>query len=627
MRIQYWLIGGATLGALGACGDLPPEESLGNIGTSFAAFDGPDGTLGSEGSAPTGGEIGNETGFGCPPTTCAELGWACGYTVDPCGNVIDCAVEGRSCSGSDVCVGGIDGPTECVTGIDEATCDLCPAIPNCSNAPEPTRITGRVVSPGRDDADTGNQVGVPNAIVYILRDNVVEDIPSMSSGIPVDGTSCDRCEDQNLGPVLTGAVTDSAGNFVIEGNIPVGVEFLLIVQAGKFRRATRQTIVTESACTTTALATTLPDNPARLPRTMSDGLAVNLPRVAVSTGQIDAMECVFEKMGIDHNEFGNPGDDGLATPRIHLYRGGRTAPGAGARIDDGTPHDTMLYGDQLRMQNYDLVVSDCEGQTWDGRCDPGSPDCDELTEASYFPERDAYGSNVREYVNRGGRVFASHLSFSWLHENGAQAYDADDALATGLGHAAEWDPTLYGDTEGRGRISMDRANSASRIEEFAEWMIHENIVDSTSDTFTIREPRSTVVDIGGSSEQFVYREGGSARGGGRIQQFSFNTPYGAPDDEVCGRVAHSGFHVSASGDGTNLVPFVDSIFPDHCSGDLTDQEKVLLYMLFDLGACVGDDLVPPPCVPVTCEEAGARCGFTPDGCGDVLDCGACGSIG
>ena len=60
----------------------------------------------------------------------------------------------------------------------------------------------------------------------------------------------------------------------------------------------------------------------------------------------------------------------------------------------------------------------------------------------------------------------------------------------------------------------------------------------------------------------------------------------------------------------------------HCTGDLTDQEKVLLYMLFDLGACIGVE-PPPKCVPATCESLGASCGFTPDGCGQLLDCGPC----
>ncbi len=72
-------------------------------------------------------------------------------------------------------------------------------------------------------------------------------------------------------------------------------------------------------------------------------------------------------------------------------------------------------------------------------------------------------------------------------------------------------------------------------------------------------------------------------------------------------------------DGT----FLDVIFPDHCAGSLSDQEKVLLYMLFDLGACVGEPPPPPECKPTTCVELKAQCGFAPDGCGGVLDCGPC----
>ena len=104
--------------------------------------------------------------------------------------------------------------------------------------------------------------------------------------------------------------------------------------------------------------------------------------------------------------------------------------------------------------------------------------------------------------------------------------------------------------------------------------------------------------------------------GDTVQQFAVTTPSGAPDDQVCGRVAYSGFHVTV-GDTTN------AIFPTVCTGNLTKQEKVLLYMLFDLATCVGDTPPPPECTPTTCEALEVKCGFTGDGCGKVLDCGPC----
>ena len=551
----------------------------------------------------------------CGTLTCSEIGWACGYLTDECGELIDCADEGLACASGEVCIGGIDGPTECVAA-GGGSCELCSFIPNCDEEPQPTRLSGRVVTPGRSDEDRGNQVGVPNALVYILQTND-EALPEIPVGVPSGGTSCDRCEDQEaqLGPVLFGAVTDATGAFTIEQYVPVGREFTLVVKAGKFRRAVRYTLPEEAACQTTQLPSALPDNPVRLPRDMSDGDFVNIPRIAISTGQIDAMECVFEKMGLAHAEFGNPGVDGDTTPRVHLYRGGSSNSPAGAYVDEETPHDASLYGELERLQNYDMVVADCEGPSWDGNSS----------------QRGQWGAHVREYVNRGGRMFASHLSFSWLNGNGEQPYDPEEPLETGLGLAAEWSGSINSSSDrGTGIVALDREHSSPRVADFAAWLESEGVVAPPDHSFNIIEPRSQVQSLGEHSEEFIHCEDSNGSGdctgsAARTQQFSFNTPYGAPAEAACGRVAYSGFHVAASesGGGGLSGPFGSAVFPSHCSGDLTDQEKVLLYMLFDLGACVGDPPPPPECNPSSCEELGAQCGHAPDGCGGILDCGAC----
>lgn len=598
-----------TLSSIG-CSQNPelasrPLPSAGNTGSGAGGSQtGGGGGVAAIGGASTGGSsAGQAISFGgqpaCQSKTCMELGWACGSVVDEeCGTVINCADEGLSCGALEACIGGLDRPTECTTGF--GPCQVCSAIPDCSAAPNRTQLTGRVVTPGRNDADTANQVGVPNAVVYILRNTDLNELPPIPSGIPTGGTSCDRCEDQNLGPVLLGTVTDATGRFTLEGTIPVGVEFVLVVKAGRFRRVVTHSLPMTAACQTTALATTLPDNPTRLPRAMSDGLAVNIPTIAVSTGQLDAMECVLEKMGLAHTEFGNPGGGVGASPRVHLYRGGATTgtpPGSGARIDDTTPHDTTLYGDLARLQSYDLVIADCEGQNYD----------------SSFAQRDDSGARLREYVNRGGRMFASHLSFSWLHQNGDAAFDPVDPIATGLAAAASWSTMVDSmSATGTGVVSLGRPNASPRIQNFADWMASEGVTMTGVNSFEIFEPRSQNTAVGEASEEFVFRDGGN----GRVQQFSFNTPYAAPAEAICGRVAYSGFHVSI-GDTSN------AIFPNHCVGSLTAQEKVLLYMLFDLGACVGDVPPPPDCVPTTCEAVQAQCGLVGDGCGDVLNCGVC----
>ncbi|MEO8183097.1 MAG: hypothetical protein ABI895_30065 [Deltaproteobacteria bacterium] len=600
MQLRYGLLGSVLLGFLCACSSKTPPSSLVGGGGGNAGSTG----VGAAGAGNAPDDI--PIYFGpqdCVPQTCTELGWACGYTIDACGKVIDCATEGLACATGEICTGGITGPTQCVAG-GSATCEVCSAIPDCSGAPELTRLTGRVITPGRSDGDTGNQVGVPNATVYILRDNVVADLPPISTGIPNGGTSCDRCEDQDLGPVLAGAVTDASGNYTIEGEIPVGVDFSLVVKVGKFRRAVTQQLPASAACQSTALPSALPENPTRLPRSSSDGLAVNIPSIAVSTGQIDAMECVLEKLGIDHTEFGNAG----SAARVHLYRGGPTATAqSGARVDDSTTYDVDLYGSLERLQSYDMVVADCEGTAWDG--------------SNAFTQRNASGANVREYLNRGGRLFASHLSFSWLFGNGTDAYSATAPIATGLDPAATWDlaftATQNLNTSGTGSVSLGRPNASPKIESFADWMVAEGVTSAPNYDFSLTDPRSLATGLGAASEEFVFRRDTNFR----TQQFSFSTPYGAPAEASCGRVVHSGFHVAATGGST--TPFIDAVFPAHCVGNLTSQEKVLLYMLFDLGACVGGEPVVPACVPLTCTQIGARCGFAPDGCGNVLDCGAC----
>jgi hypothetical protein len=567
----------------------------------------------------------------CTVKTCADLGWECGSAVDKCNNVIDCAKEGRTCTNSQVCIGGVDGPTKCVAGGGLA-CELCSAVPDCSKTGTAvTHLTGRVITPGRDDANSANQVGVPNAIVYILQTDKPEDLPAITAGIPSGGTSCDRCEDQDFGRVLNGTVTDATGHFQLDEFIPVGTEFLLVVKAGRFRRATKLTLPQSAACQTTDLPTNLPDNPTRLPRSMSDGSAVNIPRIAVTTGQVDAIECVLSKMGIATSEFSNPATPVSSGPsRINLYRGGPKATPRGASINAMTPHDTALYGSSTQLESYDILVSDCEGTDWD---QDGT-------------ERTANGANVRHFLNRGGRMFASHLSFSWLSANGTQAYAASTAAETGLDGAATWTSMLDAAATGIGVISQMRPNTAPRIQNFTDWMVNEKITTAPNYTFNINEPRSMSTALGSNAEEFVYLQNGTKR----TQQFSFNTPLGAPKEAVCGRVAYSGFHVAVASDngsggaggsggtggGTGGrggagggfqippigggTPFDNAVFPNHCGGDLTNQEKVLLYMLFDLGACIG--VIPPPkCDPAMCSST--DCGMKPDGCGKLIDCGTC----
>lgn len=585
-------------------------------------------------------------GNGCDAeATCAQLGWGCGVAVDDCGNVFDCAAEGLTCDPStETCVGGVDAPAQCVSGEGSgpaSNCEVCGAIPTHCASPLDTKLTGRVITPGKSANDTANQVGVPNAFVYILKTASSTSLPSIDAGIPDGGTSCDRCTDQDLGPVLSSATTDYKGEYTLAGNIPVGDPFVLVVKIGKWRRAVEMTLDASAACATTSV------NPqqTRLPRTSDDGLAAHIPKIAISTGAIDAMECVFYKMGLDAGEFVN-GAAGNGSGRVHMYQGGSSGT-RGGRLNGDTPRDSTLHSDKQRLFSYDMVVFDCEGMG--------------------YGHHNSSDVNVREYVNSGGRMFASHLSWTWLEDNGEDEYDADTFLETGLMSAVNWGSDDYNQTTGTGYVSIGRPGAnAAKVQKYADWLSNEGAAtqDDEEYSFDIIDPRPPARSVGEHAEEYVFKQESF---GTSVQQLAFNTPYGAPDDAICGRVAYSAFHVSAGGGTT---PFEDETFPGYCAdtgADLTPQEKTLLYMLFDLGACVTTEIPEPPvctpvsdctgrcgvipdgcggtvncmgcpgdemclaggvcsdleCVPTTCEAQGAECGYRADGCGGVLDCGSC----
>ena len=53
----------------------------------------------------------------------------------------------------------------------------------------------------------------------------------------------------------------------------------------------------------------------RLPKNRTEG---HIPRMALTTGGADPLQCLLRKIGIDDSEFGIAGSEA----RIHLYKGG-----------------------------------------------------------------------------------------------------------------------------------------------------------------------------------------------------------------------------------------------------------------------------------------------------------------
>jgi hypothetical protein len=590
----------------------------------------------------------------CTPHTCAELGHSCGLASDGCGHILNCwptcSPSSTSCAGAcdstSACLTNVaTGAQSCVTGAPTCVGPLCGTVATSCTATTPTRLTGTVRTPG---LSTFNKLPVPNALVYIPADPSL-DLPAIFEGVSTtDAASCGRCGDEKLvadgQTVLAAAVTDYKGEFTLEGRIPVGAAFELVVKVGKWRRVVQVPAGVSQACATRGLNADY----TRLSASSTDGLSgTHLPKIAISTGAVDAMECVFHQLGIADAEFTSPTGAG----RLHMYRaadyadangrytGGGALPTSGVTCDGryasgrntiacsdsnrGTPNygcymgyagcsfsnnDSRLYGTNAALNTYDLTVFDCEG---------------------YEHTHGATGNaNIIQYVDHGGRMFASHFAYTFLENNGS------------LDASADWGGVNGNDNTATGYISLPsgatartRANVVKSVL-LRDWLSYQGDIGGVAGelvipavpSFEISKPRDRAgANVGPATDEWVYRN----NPGAQVQQLSFNTPYAAANDHICGRVAYSGFHVSNTSAGG-----AGKFFPAICGSAraLNTQEKILAFMLFDLATCVsaGEPPKPPACVPKTvsnvCPGVNDACGVLNDGCGGVVDCGGCASF-
>lgn len=510
----------------------------------------------------------------CTPLTCQDVGANCGPIGDGCGGVI---ASCGTCTLPEICGGGgLASVCGNLTGGGGTCTGFCQNQVTCASGQE-TRLSGTVYAPNGTEP-------LYNALVYVPNQT---QLPAITTG-----PSCERCEDEDLGNPIAAALTGADGKFVLR-NVPANIDFPLVVKMGKWRRVV--TIPAMTQCTNRDLTS----SDTRLPRNMNDASTanrqwVNIPKFSIATGERDAMECVLRKIGVSDSEFTLPTGSG----RVHMYRenGARMCSqrnSSGACTQSTYSSVSNLFTTGAGINRYDIAIFDCEGDD---------------------NEHNSRDDDLHAFAEAGGRVFASHFSYTYLHDN-------DDFATT-----ATWGGPQQGSSNTTPGI-ID--TSSTKGQAFNAWLANVNANHPTygSGYINIQDPRYYVRSNNTNvSERFVYTDDNRRISGVQInerdavEQYAFNTPVGANADNVCGRVLYSAFHVSVQAATNN------SVFPDFCStGPLTAQEKVLEFMIFDLSACVsvGDPPTPPTCTAKTCQELGATCGYRADGCGGLLDCGTC----
>ena len=411
---------------------------------------------------------------------------------------------------------------------------------NCA-AGTSTSVSGTVYDPA-------GKVPLYNVLVYVPN-APLEPLPST-------GATCDQCGGTVSGSPIVTALTDAKGHFVLQ-NVPVGSKVPLVMQVGKWRR--QVTLPSVPACTETRL--TDPEL-TRLPRNQGEG---SIPRIAITTGGADPLECLPRKIGLDDSEFTAAGGTG----RVHLYAGGgwtdamseshpassafASSHAGGAAFADAA----TFWGSSANLKQYDIVLMACEGELNDT--------------AKPLAARQA----LYDYENAGGRVFASHWHRYWFSDGPVPVpsvgtwMDRIDPAATGA--------TAIGTVD----------TSFPKGQALKDWLVNVG-ASTTPGELPIKDSKHNLDATNPvEAEKWITMPNPNSGNQTAVEYMTFNTPIDQPPSAQCGRVVYSDLHVS-SGDQTGQP------FPSGCiTKDLSPQEKALEFMLFDLSSCVQSDTVPP----------------------------------
>jgi hypothetical protein len=540
------------------------------------------------------GHLGGADAAVCMPAACPSGPGitACGPMNDGCGNLLQC---GATCPGNTTCGGGgtnnVCGappcmPTNC--GTLGANCgmqaDGCGGLLDCG-----TCGAGQTCGGG----GMANQCGAPMCTGLCMQQvmcttgttsisgtvyapNGVDPLPDVTVYVPngtpqpfTPGVSCSCASQMQLGYPLVTTTTAFDGTFTLN-NMPVGSNIPIVIQNGRWRR--QMVIPMVPACVNTPLPN-MGANQLRFPRTKAEG---DIPSMGFVTGSVDALECVLRKIGIDDTEFSDPGGTG----RVQFYLGAAPPNGAaGATYSNATPHENMLWGSQATINQYDMVYFACQGKQYNKTA--------------------AAQQTVINYANAGGRVFATHFSYVWLFNDAPFSNTANWQVSQGQ-------PTPDPQT---GYINQAFPRGAT----LAQWL---QVVggSTTLGQIQINTLRHDFNNVVAPSLLWISLGGTPIPPGTVPMHYTFDTPVGNPPAQQCGRVLFDDFHVENAMTGGTM-------FPNECTvSGMTPQEKMLEFMIFDLGA----SLCPPPavCTPMPC-PTNVTCGMYSNGCGGTQACGTC----
>jgi len=408
-------------------------------------------------------------------------------------------------------------------------------------------------------------VYAPNGTLPLYGVNVY--VPETDPGPLVDGATCSRCDEGLQGGAIVQALTDETGHFVLT-DVPATMNVPIVIQVGKWRR--QLNIPNVAACQD--LPADVADT--TLPKSMTDMTAnttsVDMPRIAISTGSADALECLVRKLGISDTEIKTAGQGG----RVNLFTDAAAAGKGVGSFKAGYAGGTGNFVDSQDLWNptsphlggvdalkkYDIVFLSCEGNQY-----PTTKPQNAMQAMS-------------DYADFGGRVFMSHWHNIWI--SGEKGNQATHGIPS-------WEATSTWTFAGNPNpdtltATIDEVGNPKGIS-FAKWM--DNVGGSiVHDQITpVDQARNTASGVAGDTERWVYLDPATSPNVSGAMDFQFTTPQAVDPTQRCGKVVFSDMHVSADSTSSAGNPY-----PNGCStAPLTPQEKALAFMFFDIASCVG----------------------------------------
>jgi hypothetical protein len=440
----------------------------------------------------------------------------------------------------------------CAEGDDSLKCRVmdCPA----DSSPSTTTVSGKVYDPA-------GRVPLYNAVVYIVED------PKTTLKPLGERVKCESCSEHFPKTAMAVALTKSDGSFRLT-DVPAGKDIPLVIQLGKWRRVVT---IDVAPCT---------DNPleadkTRLPRNSTEG---DLPKIAVTTGGSDALECLLKKIGVDESEFTPDNEPG----RVNLFAGYRAAStmNVGGASRPLRPAEE-LWASSDRMLGYDMILMGCEGagSLW--------KEVSTETDPVPLPRPVAMQLEVRKYADLGGRIFGSHWHHRWINSDDTTPDNPYPASGPALA-------TFAKSAGGVADLTVSVDASFPKGLALRDWLVSVNATTTAGSLFVEGVEHSVDAVNPTLARRWIYgKDEDPKHAPDMVQYFSFTAPVGAAEE--CGRMVFSDLHVSLGG----IKP--DTPFPDRCKVDeeLRPQEKALEFMIFDLSSCIQkeDDEVSSP-IPV-----------------------------